>query len=80
MLKSRKTRIRLFSLTLAVAALTVPISVSPGEETVVKVDVTEACADGVCCPEIGSTCPTEQGEIINRYKSPLGCEVTQKNQ
>lgn len=79
MLKSRKTRIHLIAAAIGMGALLIPISVSvsPGQDT--TVEITEACADGTCCPEIGSTCDTDDGQIVNRYSSPTGCSVKQQS-
>lgn len=78
MLENRKIRIRLISVAFGAAALLIPISISGGEEP--TVEITEACASGTCCPEIGSTCPTEVGELVNRYKSSAGCDVQRRTQ
>lgn len=72
MLKSRKTRIRLVAFAFGAATLLIPLSFSPGQET--TLEVTEACAGSTCCPEIGSTCPLQDPEIINYYKAPDGCD------
>jgi len=80
MLKSRKTRIHLIAAAFGTVALLIPVSVSvsPGQDT--TVEITEACATGDCCPEIGSMCDTDDGQLMNRYRNPTGCEVKQQNQ
>lgn len=75
MLKSRKIRIRLFAAALGAGLLLIPISISPGQET--TVEVTDACAGDSCCPEIGSICLTDDGEVMNSYGNPRGCDVQQ---
>lgn len=75
MTKTQKTRVRLFALALGLAGLLVPVTVSQGNAGA-AVEANEACADDVCCREIGSSCE-QDGKLHLNYYPATSCEIEQ---
>ena len=65
MTKAQKIRVRLIALAVGAAALLVPVTLTPGE----AVEANEACADNVCCKEIGSVCEQDSTFHLNYYEA-----------